>query len=335
MTPRHGAACFPAETSARLPGGPGRVVTAALAFALLASCASPSPAATPTAVASTPQISALRIDPTPNQTSAPTNTAVPPTATATLAPDAWQEFPIVPDVSPRAIEIYESGLSLGNNPRAFSKIGDCESTPAWFLGDFDRGPAYYRLGEYSSLQEVIEQFSGSFLRESLAAGRGFSASSVLTTLWANPAQCEPGESPLACEVRVHRPSIAFVMLGTNDRWQGGMFEGQMREILDFLIEAGVVPILATKADNLEGDGSINATIARLAYEYDLPLWNYWLAAQPLPNHGLQEDGAHITWAYNYFDDPASMQSGWPVRNLTALQALDAVWRGVASASVDD
>jgi hypothetical protein len=30
-----------------------------------------------------------------------------------------------------------------------------------------------------------------------------------------------------------------------------------------------------------------------------------------------------------------MQSGWPVRNLTALQALDAVWRGVASASVDD
>jgi hypothetical protein len=258
----------------------------------------------------------------------PTPTNPPPTATATLAPEDWQEFPIVPEVGERAREIYARGLDLGNNPGAFSKIGDCESTPAWFLGDFDRGAGFYRLGGYSGLEGVITQFSGSFLRESVAAGRGFSASSVLTTLWANPDVCQPGESPLDCELRVHRPSIAFVMLGTNDRWQEGMFEGQMREILDTLIEAGVVPILATKADNLEGDGRINATIARLAYEYDVPLWNYWLAVQPLPSHGLQEDGVHITWAYNHFDDPAAMSHGWPIRNLTALQALEAVWRAV-------
>ena len=39
-----------------------------------------------------------------------------------LAPDAWQSFPIVPEVSERAIEIYARGLALGNNPGAFSKI---------------------------------------------------------------------------------------------------------------------------------------------------------------------------------------------------------------------
>jgi len=303
-------------------------------LAVLASCASPVPTAAPAQSTPTAQSSALRIDPDPTRTVAPTNTAVPPTATPTLAPDAWQSFPIIPESGARVREIYERGLALGNNPRSFSKIGDCESTPAWFLGDFDRGAGYYRLGEHTELEAVIAQFSGSFLRESLAAGRGFSASSVLTALWANPGQCEAGESPLACEMRVHRPSLAFVMLGTNDRWHQDLFAGQMREILEFLIEAGVVPILATKADNLEGDGSLNATIAQLAYEYDLPLWNYWLAVQPLPGNGLQEDGAHITWGHNTFDDPAAMRNGWPIRNLTALQALDAVWSGVTAPAPD-
>jgi hypothetical protein len=233
-------------------------------------------------------------------------------------------------VSESAGQIYQRGLALGNDPRAFSKIGDCESTPAWFLGDFDRGGNFYRLGEHEELEEAIAQFSGSFLRESLATGRGFSASSVLAPLWADPQQCQPGETPLDCELRAHHPSIAFVMLGTNDRWHQDLFEGQMREILDVLLESGVVPILSTKADNLEGDGGLNAAIVRLAYEYDVPVWNYWLAVQPLPGHGLQEDGAHITWGYNHFDDPLAMRRGWPVRNLTALQALDATWRGVAS-----
>jgi hypothetical protein len=63
-------------------------------------------------------------------------------------------------------------------------------------------------------------------------------------------------------------------------------------------------------------------------EYDLPLWNFWLALQPLPDHGLQPDDAHITWGYNLFDEPLEMERGWPIRNLTALQSLDAVWRGL-------
>jgi hypothetical protein len=103
----------------------------------------------------------------------------------------------------------------------------------------------------------------------------------------------------------------------------------MRVILDTLIANGVVPILATKADNLEGDHSLNATIARLAYTYDLPLWNFWRIVQPLPEHGLQPDGSHLTWAANFFDDPVRMQAAWPWRNLTALQTLEVVWRSVS------
>jgi hypothetical protein len=252
-----------------------------------------------------------------------------PTALPTLAPDAWVEMPVIPTgISPRVVEIYLRGLALGNNPQAFSKVGDCDATTTWFLGDFDAGPDAYSLGEYSDLQPVIDYFQGSWGRNSVAVKRGFTAASVLTPLWADPALCQANETPLACELRLHRPSFALILLGTNDVNHQEVFEANMRAVLDTLIANGVVPVLATKADNLEGDHEINATIARLAYEYQVPLWNFWLAVQPLPGDGLQEDGAHLTFAGNRFDDPDRMQAAWPWRNLTALQTLDLVWKGV-------
>ena len=80
----------------------------------------------------------------------------------------------------------------------------------------------------------------------------------------------------------------------------------------------------SQPDNLEGDGSINAAIAQVANEYDVPLWNYWAAVQPLPDKGLWDDGFHLTYALNYFDDARRMKNAWPWRNLTALQAIESV-----------
>ena len=97
-------------------------------------------------------------------------------------------------------------------------------------------------------------------------------------------------------------------------------------------QQGAVPILATKADNLEGDHKINLTIAKIAYEYDIPMWNFWRAVQDLPNKGIRKDDPdrfHLSVGLNHFDDPQAMQNAWPVRNLTALEALDAVWRGLS------
>ena len=94
-----------------------------------------------------------------------------------------------------------------------------------------------------------------------------------------------------------------------------------------------MPILATKADNLEGDWTASTlATARLAAEYDLPLWNFWAAANPLPHGGLNADGFHLTYDINKFRDLADPKNtyGWPVRNLTALEALDAVWRAVSN-----
>ena len=91
-----------------------------------------------------------------------------------------------------------------------------------------------------------------------------------------------------------------------------------------------MPILGTKADNIEGNGRLNAVIVKLAAEYDVPLWNFWAAVQPLPNHGLHQDGFHLTWERPFFDQPAALEEPWPVRNLTALQSIDAVWRGLTA-----
>ncbi len=254
-----------------------------------------------------------------------------PTPRPTLAPDEWMTLPIVPEVTDTAREIYARGLELGRDPKHFSKVGDCQTNTGFYLVDFDNDSAY-SLGDYASLQDTIDYYEGSFSRTSLAMRDGYNVAAILTPLRADPKQCEKNENPIACEFRLHNPSIAIISLETNFSGRPADDYGKyMRQIIEYSIEQGVVPILATKGDNLEGDHSINAEIAEIAVEYDIPLWNLWAALQPLPNQGHStelNDGFHLSFSRNFFDKPKNMLSGWPWRNLTALQALDAVRRGL-------
>jgi len=257
-----------------------------------------------------------------------------PASTATpkppLAKDAWMKMPVVPIfISDRAREIYERGLEMGNDPTHFSIIGDCQNVSSYFLSTFDK-PGDFSLGDkYNYLQPTIDYYQGSYSRVSLAVKGGFNAAAVLSPLRSNPKFCNPNESPLDCELRVWNPSVVIVSMET---WWSEKpaeeYDKYMRRVLDRIIETGAVPIIATKADNLEGNHSINATIGQIAYDYDIPLWNFWAALQPLADHGLSGDGFHLTFARNFFDDRVRMKSAWPWRNLTALQTLDAVRRGL-------
>ena len=261
------------------------------------------------------------------ESNAPTPTVVVPTA----APVRWQDWPVVPEgVSDRMVSIYQQGLAIGNDPNAFSKIGDCETHTTWFLYDFDQNENSYNLGPYSDLQGVIDYYEGSYERLSLATKAGFTSASIMAQLWADPEKCMLGETPLTCEFRVHNPSFAIVALGTNDTANPERFEENYRKVVETCIEHGVVPILATKPDNLEGDHRINETIVRVAEEYEVPLWNFWAAIQDLPDEGLQDDGAHLTWYPNDFSDPRGLEeASWPRRNLTALQVLEVVRQAVS------
>ncbi|MGD0005583.1 MAG: hypothetical protein ABSE06_15290 [Anaerolineaceae bacterium] len=281
----------------------------------LPSSPSPLPFSTQTGTALTDTPSSLGI----NSQATPTLSSTPDTR---LPPEDWQDWPVVPQATGRARQIYQQGLAQGVDPHAFSKIGDCQSIKEALMGMFDQ-PGRYQLpaDQAAALQETINQFAGSFNRDGMAVKGGFNAASVLSPMWADPS-CQAGETPLECEVRLHRPS--FVIISLEVWWQGRTtqrYVDYMRKIIDYSIAHGAVPILSTKADNVEGDNSLNLATARLAYEYDLPLWNFWRAVQPLPYHGMdpvRNDGFHISQAL-----------AWPVRSLTALQALDSVWRGVA------
>jgi hypothetical protein len=252
--------------------------------------------------------------------------------TLRFPPEIWKERPVIPEVTETALEIYRRGLELGNHPDRFSKVGDCQNVTSYFLTAFDY-PLQHDLGEHDYLQAAIDHFAGSFEREGAAVRDGFNVASVLSPMWANPDLCEKGENSLQCEYRLYRPG--FVVISMETWWSGrpaDEYEDYLARIVEFWIDNGVVPILATKADNLEVDHSLNASIAHVAETYDVPLWNFWAALEGLPNRGLEDDDFHLTYNRNFFNDPAVMQAGWPVRNLTALQALDTVWRGVTGES---
>ena len=246
-----------------------------------------------------------------------------PTITPTATPDIrleprdWAAWPVVPAVSARAKEIYLQGVELSVTPRTFSVVGDCQSEPEVFLGIYatDR---YYLSNDYQYLQETINDFQSSFSHKSVSVRDGLSAPSALSALWADPQVCQPDENPVQCELRLYKPTLVFINLGTV--WREGAsadkYEAYLRQIVDLVIANGALPILSTKADNVEGDHGINLATARVAYDYDIPLWNFWAAANYLPNHGLDSERNDI-----YLTPDA-----WDVRNFVALRTLDAIWR---------
>lgn len=298
---------------------------------LVSACQAASPTAAPapipTAAVTLPAPTTTALLPTPTLQPAITPTALQPVDT--LAPVDWQNLPVIPTANETVKTIYANGQALGNDPHAFSIIGDCLSLIENLFGDYGKTTSHYDLAEYASLQAAIDWFKPSFQRQSLTVGNGYNTAAQLSTLFADPDQCQPNETPLTCEFRLHQPSFVIISLGTDDfETPPDVFESRMRRLIEFSIQQGAVPILATKADNREGGHAFNQIIANLAREYDLPLWNFWLAVQPLPDHGLLEDGYHLTWGSNHLDYPYTLTFAFPMRNLTALQALDSIWRGV-------
>ena len=272
------------------------------------------------------------ITPTRELATAVTTVEAARTITLTPSPDFWVDLPVVPaNLSERVRNIYERGLEMGNNSHAFSKVGDCHSTNPYFLADYDLGPGIYNLGEFTYLQPAIDYFAGSFSRTSLAAKKGLSTAGALAPLWSDWKYCSSNETPLDCEFRIHHPSFAIISLGTNEAYDVKLdrstFEPRLRRIIEHSIDQGVVPILSTKADNDEGDHYINYVTARLAQEYELPLWNFWKAVQPLPQQGMRS-ADHLTFAptksFTDFSNPAYLEYGMQMRNLTALQVLDMI-----------
>ena len=301
-------------------------------FAFLTACAPsstqiPTPKATqtPRRIVPTPRYdvtteprltSTPGVDSTPQASSTPTVQSATLTATPNL--DAWMSLPVMPEAGTNVRAIYQRGINLGNDPNAFSIFGDCQAEPQEFLGVYDTDKVLVESLP-PELQETVEHFSGSFERESPTAQDGTTPGALLWDQWHRGEYgCSFGETPVACELRVHRPSFVIIQIGSHFESRNTEY---LRRIIAQLIENGVVPILATKADNRELDHRINRDMALLAAEFDLPLWNFWASLSNLPNRGLFTRKDRPLQGDIYLTDEAKI-----IHRETGLEALDIVWR---------
>ncbi|MDY6872457.1 MAG: hypothetical protein SVR81_00605 [Chloroflexota bacterium] len=258
-----------------------------------------------------------------------TETPEAPTPTPTFAPTLadWRDAPIMPEISDRVAEIYAEGQRQGRDPASFSVIGDCQSIPYVFMGPFGRGAQEPGAGD-GYLWDAINYFNDSLKRWAVTARGGFTAASILNALQADTEQCKPGETPLTCEFRLNNPAYVLITLETwLDPETIDRYEVYLRQILDTVIEKGAVPILLTKADASELRGErhvINPVIVNLAYQYQVPVVNFWKAAQYLDNYGIDRnrEGFHLS--------PA----GYDLKNTLALRALYEVWASLEGEGID-
>jgi hypothetical protein len=244
-----------------------------------------------------------------------------PTPDLRIPAEQWEDWPIIPEVTNNTIAIYASGIQKKVDSGSFSKIGDCQNIKEAFLGIYDLEGRYFLREDERDWQETIDNFKGYFNKDGMAIEQGLNVAAALSPLHADPDVCNQSESPLQCELREANPSFAFISF---ERWWPGetppeVYEKYLRIVIQATIDHGTVPILITKADNVEGNHQINQIIAELAFEFDIPLYNWWRSAQLLSHRGIdpeRDDDFHIS------------TEAWDTRSYYALETLDTIWKGL-------
>jgi hypothetical protein len=254
-------------------------------------------------------------------------------ARATPLPSAGSDVPTrwVSTLSVRARRIYQQGLRAGHNPHLFTLAGDSNSTTSRYLGRIVAGA--FDVSKYPNLRPVIERFEPSFTHQSVAVGGGFRAADMFDPARTAPG-CQTGEGLFACELRTSNAGVVFILLGTGDKFAWREFEANYRAMIDHAIQQNVLPVLVTKADDIESiqggasEGFINGVIRRLAQEYQLPLMDLWAATRDLPtipnpalpHRPFTQHGLHDEWGlYFHLTD-----LGQEAHILLTLQTLDAI-----------
>ncbi len=311
-----------------------RLITLLVSIFIAACQAETPPVSTPT-----PTNTPARLIPTPRYDVPPSATQTPPvsvtftpkisststetatritTATKTSLTNQWKTLPVLPKPDESIREIYQKGLTLGNDPNVFSIFGDCQSRPEEFFGVFETDPLLVESLPLE-LRETVEHFNGSFNRESPTSQDGTTPGALLWDQWhRGQFGCTFAETPVDCELRIHRPSFVIIQIGTHFESRNTEY---LRKIITQLINEGVVPILATKADNRELDDRVNRDMAMLADEFTLPLWNFWASLEDLPNRGLYVMDGREEQGAVYLNEEAQ-----EIHRITGLEALNIVWR---------
>ncbi|HVU12535.1 MAG TPA: SGNH/GDSL hydrolase family protein, partial [Phototrophicaceae bacterium] len=245
--------------------------------------------------------------------------------------------PVIPTISDAMRRVYQNGHdNLRNSSYVITKVGDSVSADELYLKPFSRSDNV--LGPYSYLADTLKYFGASTATDSVAAHIGMTSLSVFDPAWADKNLCQANESPLDCEYRRKRPSIALIMFGDNDvmHMDDATFDTQMRAIVADSIQHGVIPVLSTfsydPSQTLWLQSVLfNRRLVKIAADTQVPLINLWLAARSLPSYGLDDDDTHMKhWGFDYLklDHGYDAFSGAALRNLLSLRTLDEIRRDV-------
>ncbi len=264
-----------------------------------------------------------------------------------------QQPPVVPSIDKtmkfQLRNVYKTGVAAGNRPTVFAKVGDSITRSKYFQKDI--GCSAEVLANHQSLASTIQFFRGtafppsyttvwcgranSFSRDSLPAQNGWTAAEPLTK-FPNPLSAcpPPDDNPLRCEFRLLKPSIALIMLGTNDLEEDDpeKFRANLSLVVQETMLSGVVPVLSTIPPRLDNPimgrrvATYNNIIQEVATMLQVPLWNYWLSLRgpAIIHQGMDAKGIHP----NVFNlgEPAiftteGLRYGFNQRNLTSVYVL--------------
>lgn len=252
-----------------------------------------------------------------------TDTPIPPTATPepTLNGLPLSQLIIIPpEVRQNVQQIYANGQTIGRYPGVFSKLGDSVIANGDFLTRFDT-PGDYTLGPYDYMQPTIDYYNGSWVRYGVGIRIGLSAWGVFDPMWADKDWCSPNETMIDCEIRLNNPAVMLIHLGTNDI--GDNFEEFYRRTVEYAINAGIVPVLITKSDRFEGeDNRNNIAIRQAAEDFNVPLVDFDVVADTLPNRGLKDGDVHLNGPFVHdYNLSEVYEKGHTVHNLVVLMML--------------
>jgi len=202
----------------------------------------------------------------------------------------------------------------------------------------------YQLGNFGSLQGLITAYASTPVREatnpatnsfdvdSIAAGADFGVDS-LTAPAPGGAPCDAvgGGTALSCEIQLTRPAIALISFSAPNVtfMEPAMFRSELQSlVVSVLSEYGVIPVLATipagNGYSTEQLVEYNRAIVEVATESGVPLWNLWRAMQ---ERGIADPNSVSPSGAGDLTD-GSLGYGYNIRNLTALQSLEAVRQAV-------
>jgi hypothetical protein len=245
---------------------------------------------------------------------------------------ALYAVPVIPTIYPSLGDVIERGRRNGHEPGVITKVGDSLSASEQYLTIFSN-PEYV-LGPYQYLTSTLSFFRTSTAIPSVASRIGLSSIAIFDPFWADKEQCQTGESPLDCELRIKRPMISFIMFGPNDvrSMTEDVYRTQMTQIVETMLEAGTIPVLTTFSTDPAEEFfwqsiNFNLQLVALAEAYQIPLINLWAAARILPDYGLDVDRIHLKHSgFNYlkFDTGHEAFYGISLYNLLSLVTLNEI-----------